>query len=128
MFSLKILTVDSMKLNQLQLHLETVLLKCVGKTPEFFNRNLNIYDKQKYAFAVTSKPLLSSFTLPIEMPNVKKKKKNSNGESGVSSLLLLMQLKQCLMYHMPKNPGKFHFQVTQNKNLGYFKRPLLSAD
>jgi hypothetical protein len=51
---MKILVVDSMKLNKFKRHLETLHAACVGKTPEFFHRKLNDFNKKKKAFANTT--------------------------------------------------------------------------
>jgi len=47
--------------------------------------------------------------LHTELPNVKRP--HSTGER-LLLLLLLVQLKQSLVNHMPKNSGKFHLKIT----------------
>jgi hypothetical protein len=39
-----------MKPNNLKRHLEAMHTECVGKTPEFFHRNLNESNNQKQTF------------------------------------------------------------------------------
>jgi hypothetical protein len=61
-----------MKPNKLNRHLESVHAECVGKTPEFFHRKPNEFNKQKQAFAeitaVTSEHCLHHQKLPTELP------------------------------------------------------------
>jgi hypothetical protein len=69
---MKTLAANSMKLNKLKRHVETV---GVLKTPDFFCRKLNEFNSQKQAFAkittVTSKPLFASFIVAYRISSCK---------------------------------------------------------
>jgi len=62
---MKILAMGSMKQSKLKGHSVAEHAECIGKTPEFFLRKLNEFNKQEQAFtkitSVTSESLLESF-------------------------------------------------------------------
>jgi hypothetical protein len=57
-------------------HLERVHAECIGKTPEFFYRKQNEFNKRRQVFAkiktVTSEPLLTSLKVAYRIIKCKK--------------------------------------------------------
>jgi hypothetical protein len=76
---------------------ETVHAECTGKTPEFFHRQLNEFNKKKQVFAktttVTSKPFHVPFKFVYKLEKRKKKKEKKKKEKKN-----LMRVKQISWY------------------------------
>jgi predicted transcriptional regulator len=71
----KILAIDSMNFNKLKSHLETVHAESVGRTPEFFHRTLNEFNKHKQEFAevatINIKTIACIIQSSVKLPNIK---------------------------------------------------------